>query len=205
MLDIGCDDGEMTMLCANKIGANQIYGVDVVDERLVMAAKKGVNVALMDVSEGLSYDEGFFDVVHANQVIEHVPSVDIMISEIYRVLRPGGYAVISTENAASWCNVFSLLWGWQMFSLTNVSARCSGIGNPFAVHRGKTDVLSSWTHKTIFAYRGLIEFIEAHGFVIESVWGAGYFPLPSFLGQIDHRHAHFITVKARKIAACNLG
>ena len=56
----------------------------------------------------------------------------------------------------------------------------------------------TWTHKTIFNYRGLIEMFETHGFRSVSIAGAGYFPLPAFLGRMDPRHSAFITVFARK-------
>ena len=54
---------------------------------------------------------GAFDVVHANQVIEHVFDLDRFVSEIKRVLAPGGRAIICTENIASWHSVAALFLG----------------------------------------------------------------------------------------------
>src|SRR2546430_7777269 len=34
-----------------------------------------------------------FDVVHSNQVLEHIPNMLSLMGEIHRVLRPGGFAV----------------------------------------------------------------------------------------------------------------
>ncbi|MBI4084077.1 MAG: methyltransferase domain-containing protein [Candidatus Lambdaproteobacteria bacterium] len=197
-LDLGCDDGEWSITCANSIGTEKITGVDIVDTRLALAAARGVKSIKADLNARLPIPSDSYDLVHANQVIEHVADVDIFASEIARVLKPGGYAVISTENAASWCNVFACAMGWQMFSLTNLSSIRSGIGNPLAIHRGESVELSSWTHKTIFSYMGLIEFFEAHGLEVKQILGAGYFPLPSILGKLDVRHAHFITIQLLK-------
>ena len=89
----------------------------------------------------------------SNQVIEHLADTDVFVAEIARVLEPGGYAVISTENLASWHNVFALVFGWQPFSLTNVSATCMGLGNPLAVHRAEEwQYHASWQHRRVFAY-----------------------------------------------------
>lgn len=197
-LDLGCDNGEVTMKMARKIQTRTIIGVDIIPEQLKIAKRKGIETIKSNLNLVLPLATESVDVIHANQVIEHVGDVDLFMSEIYRTLKPGGYAVVSTENASSWCNILALLFGWQMFSLTNVSCKTLGIGNPLAFHRDENIHINSWTHKTIFSYLGLIEFAEAWGFKVEAVRGAGYFPLPATLGKIDKRHCHFITIKVRK-------
>ena len=86
-----------------------------------------------------------------------------------------------------------------MFSLTNMSSKRAGIGNPFAIHRNENIELSSWTHKTIFSLRGIREFSQAHGFEIVKTEGAGYFPFPTNLAKMDPWHSHFITLLLKKI------
>src|SRR5207237_1346369 len=71
-----------------------------------------------------------FDAISSNQVIEHLSDTDIFLAESFRVLRPGGHVVVSTENMSSWHNLAALLLGWQAFSLTNITDKRSGIGNP---------------------------------------------------------------------------
>ena len=88
----------------------------------------------MTSNDRLPYDDESFDVVCSNQVIEHLARTDNFVSEILRVLRPGGYAVTSTENLASWHNIAALALGWQPFSLSNVS-KVLGLGNPLAIYR----------------------------------------------------------------------
>lgn len=202
VMDLGCDDGAWTRRLANAVGASKLHGVELVEEQAAKAERAGVRVAILNLNDPLdSLPSDEFDLVHANQVIEHVASVDRFVADVFRLLRPGGIAVVSTENASSWHNVFAAAMGWQIFSLSNVSERRSGLGNPFALHRGKPPYTGTWTHKTIFSYRGLLEMFEAHGFVELEIAGAGYFPLPSFLGRLDPRHAPFITIRARKPVA----
>ena len=199
LLDLGCDDGVWTKKLADAAGANEMHGVEIVEEAATKAAANGVNVKRLDLSQPMKeLPSNTFDLIHANQVIEHVPSVDTFVSEVYRLLKPGGWAVVSTENGSSWHNVFAATMGWQIFSLTNVSSLKAGLGNPFAIQRGGTPYTGTWTHKTIFNYRGLIEMFEAHGFKNVEIAGAGYFPLPAILGRLDPRHSAFITVFAQK-------
>lgn len=198
MLDIGCDDGSFTAECSNSSKAKHILGVEIVESAAQLARTKGVEVAITNLERALPYADDDFDLVISNQVIEHVPDLDLYMSEIFRVLTPNGTAVISTENGSSWINIFASVFGWQMFSLTNISSLQSGIGNPLALHRNQNSSASSWTHKTIFNYRGLIEFAEVHGFRVEKVCGAGYFPLPATSARLDARHSHFITIHLTK-------
>ena len=198
ILDLGCDEGSWSIKLKEKINSKQIYGIDIIDQRLKEAKEKGVITKKSDLNENIPFENNFFDVIHADQVIEHIAYLDRFISEIHRVLKSGGYTIISTENGSSWHNIFASILGWQIFSLTNLSSKKSGIGNPLAIHRGKTIDLSSWTHKTIFNYRGLKEFFEAYNFKNTKIVGSGYYPLPAFFGKIDPRHSHYITLKCYK-------
>lgn len=196
LLDLGCDDGVWTVRLLDAVG--QVWGVEIVHEQAHKAACLGVRAVVADLARRLPFADQSFDVVHSNQVIEHVPDIDQFLSEMYRVLRPGGYVVISTENGSSWHNVAAAIMGWQIFSATNVSTKAAGLGNPLALHRGLHDYRRSWTHKTILNYRGLIELLEVHGFAQPRVMGAGYYPLPAIAGRLDNRHAHFLAARAER-------
>jgi methionine biosynthesis protein MetW len=199
VLDIGCDDGERTLLFARSVSATELHGIEVVPEAAAEAERRGVTVAQCDLNGGpWPYPDERFDLLISNQVIEHVDDPDHFVSESARILRPGGTAVVSTENLASWHNIAALVLGWQPFSLTNVSRTKLGIGNPLAVHRDAASDRPTWTHNQVFAYRGLVELFEAHGFHVVRVSGAGYHPLSARVGARDPRHAHFLTVTAQR-------
>lgn len=199
LLDCGCDDGEWTLQLKNRIGQVQLYGIEIVEERRKMAIANGIDARVASLNEQFPFADCQFDAVHANQVIEHLADTDTFIKEIYRVLRPGGYAVICTENLASWHNIFALVWGWQPFSLANVCETRFQVGNPLAIHAGESTFYpKSWQHLRVFAYRGLQEIFTEHGFKVEKYVGSGYYPLPNFVSKWDPRHAAFLTLKVRK-------
>lgn len=199
-LDCGCDDGEWTSKIIRKgdFKIGNCYGIDIIDKRIKLAKEKGINVKKVDLNGILPFKNSFFDVVHANQVIEHLYNTHKFLKELYRVTRKRGYIIICTENLSSWHNIFALLFGYQPFSLTNISPNYFGLGNPLAPHyKEKMPNPDSWQHIRVFAYRGLIEHIEEVGFKVEKIVGAGYYPF-NFLSNIDPRHSAFLTIKARK-------
>jgi SAM-dependent methyltransferase len=198
LLDLGCDDGALTVRFGAVVGTDKLQGVEIVESQARLATERGVEIRAADLNHALPYDDETIDVVCSNQVIEHLAEADNFVREIFRVLRPGGYAVVSTENLASWHNIASLLVGWEPFSLANVSDSGGGLGNPLAVHRGEPFEWKSWEHVRVYAFRGLAELFSSHGFAVEAVCGAGYFPLPARVGRWDRRHAAFLTVKARR-------
>ena len=197
-LDLGCDDCVVTALMGRHIGTRKLFGVEVMEEKAEQASSKGVTLKNFDLNKTFDFADEHFDVILSNQVIEHLHNSDNFVGEIHRVLKKGGYAIISTENASSWCNIFASLIGWQIFSLTNFSSLHHGIGNPLALHRGDKSLPGSWNHVRIYNIRGLKEYFEAFGFIVEKIRGSGYFPLPAFLGDIDKTHCHFMTFKIRK-------
>jgi 2-polyprenyl-3-methyl-5-hydroxy-6-metoxy-1,4-benzoquinol methylase len=198
-IDLGCDDGKISTEFAQKIATKNIYGADIVESRLAQAKKIKINIVKQDLNQKFNLNNNYFDAVTANQVIEHIGNSDNFLAEIYRILKLGGYAIISTENASSWCNIGASLMGWQIFSLTNFSSKKRSIGNPYSIHREEGVDLNSWQHVRIYNIFGLKEYFESYGFKVEKIMGAGYFPFPASFGKWDIIHSHFITFKIRKV------
>ncbi|MCL0057490.1 class I SAM-dependent methyltransferase, partial [Dehalococcoidales bacterium] len=100
LLDVGCGDGEITMKVAERIGTKMIWGIDIVEDSLTKAKAKGIQVVAADLNQPLPLESESFDIVHAANIIEHLSKTDIFLKEVYRVLKPGGYFIISTCNLA---------------------------------------------------------------------------------------------------------
>ena len=197
LLDLGCDDGAWTEHLRSRLGvpAEQTYGLELMSGRAETARGRGFDVRVGDLDEEWPFDDASIDVVHANQVIEHVLRLDHFVAELRRVLKPTGTAVVCTENLASWHNVAALALGYQPFSLTNISS-VGSVGNRFALHAGEPAGLRSWQHVHVLTLPALRELFSAQGFAVTSSWGAGYHPFPGRiakrLAEVDPRHAHFI-------------
>jgi SAM-dependent methyltransferase len=199
MLDVGCDDGSRSLRFAAAARAAEVHGVEIASEAADRAAERGLIVKSFDLCEPWPYADGSFDIICSNQVIEHLRDTDMFVRESKRCLRSGGSTVVSTENLASWHNIGSLLFGWQPFSLTNVSDTVAGLGNPFALHvGGEPTGGNSWQHLRVFAYAGLLDLYAQHGLAVGTILGSGYYPLPSAVARLDPRHAAFLAMIAHK-------
>ena len=62
-----------------------------------------------DLNEAMPCPEGDFDTIVALEVIEHLENPRAMAREFFRLLRPGGVALISTPNNESWRSILSLV------------------------------------------------------------------------------------------------
>jgi len=196
VVDLGCGNAGFSVQARERIGCREMWGVDS-DERLLNEAEqKGLKVRKADLNLRVPFEDDFFDVVLSNQVIEHLFYPVRFIKEIHRILRPNGYAVISTENLASWDNLVALLLGYTPFSM-EFDYGLRKIGNPFSPHEkeSKTDYLHS--HVRVFAWNGFIELAKLLKFRIETAYGNGHF-LGKIGETIDSRHCRFITLRLRK-------
>ena len=196
LLDLGCSDGDWTIKVATRIGTTRIYGIDIDSKATKRAVEKGIMAITGNLNENLPFKDSFFDVVHANSVIEHLINLDRFTSEVRRVLRRNGYAVISTPNLSSTVNLFALLLGQQAFS-QDISEEYR-IGNIFSPHFGEKINSKYMTHKIVLTYFGIQQLFRLYGFKIEKVLGVGYFPFFNFFAKLDPLHSHYITLKARK-------
>ena len=118
ILDVGCGDGNFTMLMARACKAKEVYGVEISKEGVEMARKNGVNCYQLDVDEeNLPFGDDFFDAVTALELIEHLYDPDHFLDEVHRVLKPNGLFILSTPNLASIHNRIALLFGYQPFPM----------------------------------------------------------------------------------------
>jgi 2-polyprenyl-3-methyl-5-hydroxy-6-metoxy-1,4-benzoquinol methylase len=62
-----------------------------------------------DLNDPLPVEAGSFDFVVAAEVIEHLENPRAVCREIFRLLRPGGEALLSTPNNESWRAIVALV------------------------------------------------------------------------------------------------
>ena len=61
------------------------------------------------------------------EVIEHLASPDNMIVEVYRILKIGGYLIISTPNLGNWVNRLTMLLGCQPYNVEVSATHVFGV------------------------------------------------------------------------------
>ena len=112
VLEIGCGRGDFAIWLAKKYALADIVAVDFSEVAIATAQRRAVRAGSpahfqVDDSEKLSFADATFDYVISCECLEHVLHPDRMAREIYRVLRPGGQFVLTTEN---YFNGMILLW-----------------------------------------------------------------------------------------------
>jgi arsenite methyltransferase len=97
VLDVGSGAGTDSLVAAQMVGPEgRVTGIDMTPEMLEKARAGARELGAENVefvegeAEELPFPDASFDVVISNGVIDLVPDKDAVLSELYRVLRPGG-------------------------------------------------------------------------------------------------------------------
>ncbi len=103
VLDVGAGTGEFSSRLAQLWPEATVTGVDVLSSSVELARNRHQALApRLQFEQGdafqLQYPEGSFDLVACRHVLQAIPTPELVISELARVLRPGGYAHILTED-----------------------------------------------------------------------------------------------------------
>lgn len=91
ILDIGC--GNCQMLDKLKELGHQVYGLDLSPLRVLKNRKRLKNIEF-GYAEEIPFEDDFFDIVIAQEVLEHVFDLKKALSEIKRVLKTNGKTYI---------------------------------------------------------------------------------------------------------------
>lgn len=159
-LDIGCATGLNSKQIRSK--GYDITGVDLSAEAIAKYNEAGFQGLVMDIENGLDFDDNYFNLVFCSEVIEHLSVPDFLCSEISRVLKPSGALVLSTPNSA--------FWVYRLFAI--FGRTLTEIQHPY--------------HLRFFSYRGMLAMLKAHGLQPEIVTGRNmYLLLPHIWDGLD--------------------
>lgn len=154
ILDIGCNDGRADVPLIEK--GNTVYGVDMVEEAAEVARSRGVKALRMDITKDpLPFQDNFFDVIIAGDIIEHIFDTDDFMRKISAKLKMNGTLILSTPNLASLGRRLLLLFGRNPFCEYSLEDEIGG-ARPVG-------------HIRYFVKKDLVGFLEKHGFKVESI------------------------------------
>ncbi len=89
VLEVGCGRGHLTKRLRD-LGVDAV-GIDANPEAAMVAVSNGVSYMR---AETLEFDGETFDIVVSVHAIEHIPPIELALVEMWRVLRPGGKALL---------------------------------------------------------------------------------------------------------------
>ncbi|KAJ9216557.1 hypothetical protein DTO166G4_1773 [Paecilomyces variotii] len=109
ILDVGCGPGTLTTDLARHVPDGHVTGIETTDAPLGEARKfaeqagvKNVSFTEGDVLNLENYKDETFDVVHAHQVLQHVPDPVKALSEMRRVTKKGGIVAARESADMTW-------------------------------------------------------------------------------------------------------
>ena len=108
-LDIGCSTG----LLLNKISQDgwEPFGVELCTPSYLYAKKYFKLNLFNQTLEQCAFPSSFFQVIHFSHLIEHLINPSFFISEVYRILQPQGYIILTTPNISSiFAQIFREKW-----------------------------------------------------------------------------------------------
>ena len=169
-LDIGCGDGNFSLLLKESCHAREVYGIEI-SKSYELAKDKLDKVLQLDASsDDFPFENNFFDAIYAGSVIEYIYDTDHFLSEVYRVLRNGGIFVLTFPNLASIYNRIALLFGFQPYA-TSVSLKYR-VGHIKLINKNTHYPTSTPRIITPITLRGLIELLHYYNFKIIYSTGA---------------------------------
>jgi ubiquinone/menaquinone biosynthesis C-methylase UbiE len=110
-LDLGCGDGALT----EHLSACDLVAADVSKVALERAQRRLLNATLTELDPGcaLPFSDSSFDLVLCAECLEHVQDIQMLVSEIRRVLRPRGRLAITTPAHGRLTLLRALLFGLE--------------------------------------------------------------------------------------------
>ena len=116
VLDVGCGVGQVVQRLID--AGHEAHGVEVSEPNIAKAKQVSDRCRLYD-GRSLPFDDATFDSVGALNVLEHVEEPEAFITELVRVVKPGGRIVLSSPNF------------FRAIGFRDYHPRMRGLGNKF--------------------------------------------------------------------------
>jgi ubiquinone/menaquinone biosynthesis C-methylase UbiE len=172
-VDLGCGDSQTTMKYLLDMPKPKIFVVDICN-KIDKENRKELNLILSDLDLSIPLKDNSVDVIVCNQTIEHLKNLEKFFVDLKRVLKPGGFAVISTVNLSSLHSIIMLCLTIYPTMLT-----------PFRVYLGnflygQPGVGHNWGFN-----RAILKDIAKYfGFELIKIWGEGYYFVPGMISRL---------------------
>jgi ubiquinone/menaquinone biosynthesis C-methylase UbiE len=106
VIDLGCGSGTDTIPLTEFVGpTGKVIGVDTDNQMIVTANKKAKEAGVADrvihehyEAMSLPYDSDYFDACRTERLFQHVLNPGMVLSEMVRITRPGGWIVAADSD-----------------------------------------------------------------------------------------------------------
>lgn len=113
ILDVGCADGTFSNEILERTKASRLIGIDVLKTSVNWAKthwKSPKIKFLVGNAHRLQFPSSYFDAVFIMEVLEHVANPKLVLKEVKRVLKKGGYGVFLVPSDSFLFKIIWYLW-----------------------------------------------------------------------------------------------
>jgi ubiquinone/menaquinone biosynthesis C-methylase UbiE len=108
VLDVGCGKGRFARVFHEQEPQAELWGLDI-SEAMLRYVPEGIRTRAGSMTE-LPFEDAFFDGAYATESLEHAVEIGKAVSEICRVVKPGGRIAIIDKNAEQWGKLKTPEW-----------------------------------------------------------------------------------------------
>lgn len=103
ILDIGVGDGIYEAILEDDLKKRcEFFGIDISKKQAQRAKQYLKEIKIVDInSKNLPYENNYFDIVIASEILEHVFSPEKVLNEAERVLKRNGFMILTFPNSSS--------------------------------------------------------------------------------------------------------
>jgi ubiquinone/menaquinone biosynthesis C-methylase UbiE len=190
-LDVGTGSGIVALEIAQQVGdKSSVIGIDLSDGMLSNArikaeqcsAKGQVDFLTMD-AENLTFPDSQFDVIFSLYALRHFPNPSRALSEMYRVVKPGGKIVVAVGSSPPLVSLAGITAIFRKFSSLARRATgrelnaCQFLDDLVEKHFPESQEadIAAWTEQHHGFSKSLTRMVKDAGFIkIQSDWRGQY-------------------------------
>ncbi|VDB87402.1 unnamed protein product [Peniophora sp. CBMAI 1063] len=93
ILELGAGTGDWASQAAREYPNAEVIAVDMAPLPPAFASPPNMKFLQLDITQGLPFEAGSFDMIHARATLMHVPEPERHLARIHHLLAPGGHLV----------------------------------------------------------------------------------------------------------------
>lgn len=169
VLELGCGNGLLWVLNANRVPETWRITVSDFSEGMLNDAKKNIGSAIKQISyevvdiENIPYETNTHDIILANHMLYHVPDRKKALSEIRRVLKKDGIFYATTMGSDYMEDMRVLIKEYKTGSRGAVTANF--VIDNFSLQNGEEQLKEYFNDVTLKIYENVLTVNEAKPFV----------------------------------------
>lgn len=156
VLELGCGNGLLWM--NNQESINETLSITLSDfsEGMLQSAKQNINnknikYQVIDIQD-IPYENESFDIIISRHMLYHVPDIDKALTEVKRVLKPGGKFYVSTNGKEHMQKLGVLVADYDK----NIDFDLQKLANKFGIENGDTFLKKHFSNVFLEEFNGQI-------------------------------------------------